>query len=120
MGVSKYQSAPPGTIRLRVAEVAYARGYVNTEGPFAGTVNLTALQRGTDLAYTTLTALVRQPATVRAITFDTLARLCAFLDCQPGDLLVYEPRDGAYRPPPRLADPAAPPPVLPGDVHAAW
>jgi len=30
----------------------------------------------------------------RAIRFSTLASLCAALDCQPGDLLSYEPDDG--------------------------
>lgn len=28
---------------------------------------------------------------VRGMRFDTLARICAALDCQPGDLLSYEP-----------------------------
>ena len=28
---------------------------------------------------------------VRGMRFDTLARVCLVLDCQPGDLLVYEP-----------------------------
>ncbi|HEX9520441.1 MAG TPA: helix-turn-helix transcriptional regulator, partial [Streptosporangiaceae bacterium] len=27
----------------------------------------------------------------RAVRFSTLARLCAVLDCQPGDLLAYGP-----------------------------
>ena len=27
----------------------------------------------------------------RAVRFSTLAALCRELDCQPGDLLVYEP-----------------------------
>ena len=27
----------------------------------------------------------------RAIRFGTLEKLCAILDCQPGDLLAYEP-----------------------------
>lgn len=30
---------------------------------------------------------------VRGVRFSTLARLCAALDCQPGDLLTYEPGD---------------------------
>ena len=34
---------------------------------------------------------------VRGVRFDTLARICAVLQCQPGDLLVYAP-DG--EPPP--------------------
>ena len=31
----------------------------------------------------------------RGVRFDTLARICAALDCQPGDLLDYEPDDPA-------------------------
>jgi len=31
---------------------------------------------------------------VRGIRFDTLAKICAVLDCQPGDLLAYRPRTG--------------------------
>ena len=30
---------------------------------------------------------------VRGVRFSTLSRLCAALDCQPGDLLRYEPGD---------------------------
>ncbi|QDE37735.1 helix-turn-helix transcriptional regulator [Luteibacter pinisoli] len=28
---------------------------------------------------------------VRGIRFATLAAICAYLDCQPGDILVYDP-----------------------------
>ena len=28
---------------------------------------------------------------VRGVRFATLARICAVLECQPGDLLAYEP-----------------------------
>lgn len=28
---------------------------------------------------------------VRGVRFDTLARICAVLQCQPGDLLAWEP-----------------------------
>lgn len=28
---------------------------------------------------------------VKGVRFETLARICAELDCQPGDLLTYEP-----------------------------
>ncbi|CAN7379889.1 helix-turn-helix transcriptional regulator [Bosea sp. LjRoot90] len=31
---------------------------------------------------------------VRGMRFDTLTRICAVLDCQPGDLLRYEPGAG--------------------------
>lgn len=30
---------------------------------------------------------------VKGVRFSTLERICEFLDCQPGDLLVYEPGD---------------------------
>ena len=30
---------------------------------------------------------------VRGVRFSTLAKLCAVLRCQPGDLLAYEPGD---------------------------
>mgnify|MGYP001407131558 CR=1 FL=1 len=28
---------------------------------------------------------------VKGIRFETLSRICAALECQPGDILVYEP-----------------------------
>ena len=28
---------------------------------------------------------------VKGVRFETLAKICAYLDCQPGDLLEYEP-----------------------------
>jgi putative transcriptional regulator len=30
---------------------------------------------------------------VKGIRFDTLERICAVLDCQPGDILAYVPGD---------------------------
>jgi putative transcriptional regulator len=30
---------------------------------------------------------------VRGVRFATLAKLCAVLECQPGDLLAYDPAD---------------------------
>jgi putative transcriptional regulator len=30
---------------------------------------------------------------VKGVRFDTLMRICEFLDCQPGDLLVARPDD---------------------------
>lgn len=30
---------------------------------------------------------------VRGVRFSTLAKLCAALDCQPADLIVYDPAD---------------------------
>ena len=34
---------------------------------------------------------------VKGVRFDTLARICDFLNCQPGDVLRYEPEDDAAR-----------------------
>jgi putative transcriptional regulator len=31
---------------------------------------------------------------VKGVRFDTLERICGYLDCQPGDLLRYEKDDG--------------------------
>jgi len=31
---------------------------------------------------------------VKGVRFDTLERICEFLNCQPGDLLAFEPRKG--------------------------
>ena len=30
---------------------------------------------------------------VKGVRFETLEKICEFLDCQPGDLLVYEPEE---------------------------
>lgn len=34
---------------------------------------------------------------VKGVRFDTLERICGYLDCQPGDLLRYEKDDGLPR-----------------------
>jgi len=31
---------------------------------------------------------------VKGVRFDTLEKICAYLQCQPADLLVYEPSPG--------------------------
>ena len=36
---------------------------------------------------------------VKGVRFETLARICAVLDCQPGDLLEAVPRQGQAVPP---------------------
>jgi putative transcriptional regulator len=30
---------------------------------------------------------------VKGVRFETLEKICDFLNCQPGDLLIYVPRD---------------------------
>lgn len=41
---------------------------------------------------------------VRGIRFDTLERICAVLDCQPGDILEYVPDKADDSLEPRAAD----------------
>jgi putative transcriptional regulator len=41
---------------------------------------------------------------VKGVRFDTLARICEYLRCQPGELLVYQPEGDAA---PERADAAA-------------
>jgi hypothetical protein len=53
----------------------------------------------------------------RAIRFGTLEKLCEILDCQPGDLLAYEPagKETRSRPPdPAAPAPSPPPALMPG------
>ena len=35
-------------------------------------------------------SLLKQ-AKVKGVRFDTLEKICSYLDCQPGDILIYEP-----------------------------
>lgn len=32
---------------------------------------------------------------VKGVRFETLEKICEYLQCQPGDLLVYEPEGGS-------------------------
>jgi putative transcriptional regulator len=45
--------------------------------------------RGTGLAKNTVLALYHDR--VRKVDYEVLGKLCRFLNCQPGDLLVYVP-----------------------------
>ena len=37
---------------------------------------------------------------VRGLRFDTLSRICLVLDCQPGDIIRYEPNEADLLPSP--------------------
>lgn len=67
-----------GSVRIRLEEVLAARG-----------MTLTELSERVGITVVNLSVLKNGRA--RAIRFSTLAGLCAALDCQPGDLLAYEP-----------------------------
>jgi putative transcriptional regulator len=54
-------------------------------------MTLTELSERVDLTLANLSILKTGKA--RAIRFSTLEAICAALDCQPGDLLEFRPRD---------------------------
>ncbi len=56
-------------------------------------MTLTELAERVGVTYANLSVLKNNHA--RAIRFSTLTRLCAALECQPGDLLSYAPRRAA-------------------------
>lgn len=72
------------------------------EGAMAIVVNLDVMlarrkQKSKDLAlYVGITeqniSLIRS-GKVKGMRFSTLEKICAFLDCQPGDILEYQPDD---------------------------
>lgn len=74
----EHSGTAAAAIRIRLDDLLAARGMTLTElSSRVGitVVNLSVLKNGR----------------ARAIRFSTLAALCAELDCQPGDLLSYEP-----------------------------
>lgn len=78
---------PAGRIILRVAEMARQRGIVSRTGRWRGYPHLEAIRAGTGLSYQALYTLLRRPDRVRRLDLATLERLCAFIQCEPGDLL---------------------------------
>lgn len=78
-----------GALRWRLAEVARARGVMNREGSHRGKVSLSGLARGSGLAHTTVKRILAHPDDIDMIATETMIRLCYFLKCQPGDLLIY-------------------------------
>ena len=52
-------------------------------------MTLTELAERVDITLANLSILKTGKA--RAVRFSTLSALCRELDCQPGDLLIYEP-----------------------------
>lgn len=55
-------------------------------------ISLTELASKVDITLANLSILKNNKA--KAIRFSTLESLCRALDCQPGDILEYEPDDG--------------------------
>ncbi len=67
-----------GAIRVRLDELLSQRG-----------MTLTELSARVDVTVVNLSILKNGRA--RAIRFSTMAKLCEVLQCQPGDLLGYQP-----------------------------
>ena len=65
-------------IRLRLDEVLAERG-----------MTLTELAQRVGVTVVNLSVLKNDRA--KAVRFSTLSAICRELDCEPGDLLVYEP-----------------------------
>jgi putative transcriptional regulator len=78
-GAGQDTGAP--SIQVRLDELLARRG-----------MTLTDLSGRVDVTVVNLSILKNGRA--RAIRFSTLARLCEALDCQPGDLLAYDPPTG--------------------------
>jgi len=65
-------------IKVNLSELLEARG-----------VSMYKLAQDTQLAYTTLWKL--QTKRTQGISFDVLEKVCAFLECTPGELLSVAP-----------------------------
>lgn len=91
---------PPakGYIRMKLRDVAVARGCVVPYGTHKGEANLSAITRGTGLAWTTIQELANNSNEIRGMKLETLARLCAFFQCNPGDLMEYVQYTGESKP----------------------
>jgi putative transcriptional regulator len=76
--VSPVDIAESDAIRIRLDELVAAKGMTLTE--LAARVGITLVNLS-----------VLKNGRGRAIRFSTLAALCRELDCQPGDLLAYDP-----------------------------
>lgn len=88
---------PPGRIRFNLDQVAKVRGFMNTQPPHQGKINVSALTRATGVSFSVIHRLCRRPEESYLMSLDTLATLCGTLHCQPGDLLTYIPMPGASR-----------------------
>lgn len=87
-----------GNVRFRLHEYAVEKGLVIKKGPHAGKPNRAEIRRRTGASDDLLFYMLRYPDTVRVIHFRALARLCHGLDCQPGDLIVYDKTEDSATP----------------------
>ena len=57
-------------------------------------ISLTELSSRVGISMTNLSLL--KTGKVKGIRFNTLSAICAVLECQPGDILEYLPRDNEH------------------------
>lgn len=91
-------ATPAGTIRVKLDDVARELGLVHKQGRYAGRVNYKALYNYLGvglLGNATFDRVVRHPERAVTMHFNTLAKLCRALNCQPGDILEYIPAETA-------------------------
>ena len=81
-----------GSVYIDLGPIMAARGYVSSGFGRPPYPNLKALMRGAGISEHTAYALLRRPDTVHSVSLDVIARVCEFLQCQPGDWLSYAPR----------------------------
>jgi len=72
------QHSTSGSVRIRLDEVLSARG-------------MTLAELSDRVGITVVNLSILKNGRARAIRLSTLAGLCAALECQPGDLISYEP-----------------------------
>ena len=70
----------PSAITVHLDEMLERRGMTLTE--LAGRVGLTLANMS-----------ILKTGKAKAVRFSTLSAICAVLECQPGDLLRYQPED---------------------------
>lgn len=95
---TKLTPVPPGfydrpikaRIKINLAALAIERGLTVPHGPYKGHANAQAIIRGTGLGYQTVWPILRTPEKLTSLAFDTILRLCQFLQCEVGDLLTIE------------------------------
>lgn len=65
---------------------------------------MSAAELAAAIGITPANVFVLKSGRAKAVRFTTLDAICRVLDCQPGDLLAYEPDDGPESKTPRAGD----------------
>lgn len=89
MYVLEHDPAIP-RITLDIQALMKRAGYWHESGKYADSPNVAELQRRTGLTYVSVSDLVNHSAGIVGISLEVLSRLCAALNCKPGDLFKVE------------------------------